>query len=541
MLIGKERFILTKESFSKVTQEIHDALLKNKAKESEALRTDLLIEELFARMTERGHTTSVTVTVHKRLGEIGVRLVSQGEEYNPLSDDVEIEEDETEYYRSVILKSNRPRLSYSYKGGKNAVNILVRYMSNKQIMLTLVGMALGVLCGVLMKEFISQEIITLFDTTIIKSCRTMFLNALNMMIAPVIFFSVISGVTSLTDASDVGRLGGKLVGTYGFTTLVASALSIALAYVVFSGDVPQIGDLATGGPSGESSAVSLLGIIVGLVPKNLVDPIAKNEMLQIIFVAVVSGICVNKLGDKVKLLNEFIEVMNTFCLRMILMIVSFIPLIAFLAMASLVFKIGLESLLVLSKMIATQLLGSIMMMGCYASLIYILGRTSPLPFLRKIVSFMPIPLSTSSSNATMPFSLKFCTERLGISPKVSSFSIPIGATVNMDGSCFYLTTATIMLARMYGIELTADTLFTIFISVVALSIGAPGVTGGAFVCLASIVTAIGLPVEATAVFLGIDPICSMIRCTFNCSGDIAVSTALAANEKLLDREVYYQK
>ncbi len=541
MLIGKEHFILTKENFSEVTQKIHAALLKNKAKESEAIKTDLLVEELFVRMTERGHAESITVTVHKRLGEIAVHLESQGEEYNPLSDDVEIEEDETEYYRTVILKANRTRMGYRYKGGKNIITVQARYMSNKQILLTLASMVLGVLCGVLMKEFMSQEIITFFDANIIKTCRTMFLNALNMMIAPVIFFSVISGVTSLTDASDVGRLGGKLVGTYGFTTLVASALSIALACIVFSGDVPQIGELAAGGGSGESAGVSLLGIIVGLVPKNLVDPIAKNEMLQIIFVAVVFGICANKLGDKVKLLHEFIEVMNTFCLRMILMIVSFIPIIAFMAMASLVFKIGLESLLVLSKMIATQLFGSILMLGCYATLIYLIGRTNPMPFLRKIFSFMPIPLSTSSSNATMPFSMKFCTERLGISPKVSSFSIPIGATVNMDGSCFYLTTATIMLARMYGIELTPDILFTIFISVVALSIGAPGVTGGAFVCLASIVTAIDLPVEATAIFLGIDPICSMIRTTFNCSGDIAVSTALAANEKLLDMEIYNQK
>ncbi len=541
MLLGKEEFVLTKENFSEVTQKVHDALLRCKAKKLEAHKAELLLEELFMRMTERGRVDSIIVTVHKRLGQIGLRMVSQGEAYNPLVDAVDIDEDETEYYRTIILKANRSLMGYNYHGGKNIVSVQVHAPSNKQIILTLVGMVLGVLCGVLMKEFMSQEVITFFDTNIIKTCRTMFLNALNMMIAPVIFFSVISGVTSLTDAADVGRLGSKLVGTYGFTTLIASALSVAIAYLIFSGDVPQIGELAAGGASGDAPGVSLLSIIVGLVPKNLVDPIAKNEMLQIIFVAVMFGICVNKLGDKVKLLNELIEVMNTFCLRMILMIVSFIPIIAFLAMASLVFKIGLDSLLVLSKMIAGQLFGSILMMGVYASLIYFIGRVSPLPFLRKIPGFMPIPLSTSSSNATMPFSMNFCTEKLGIAPKVSSFSIPIGATVNMDGSCFYLTTATIMLARMYGIELSPDVLFTIFISVVALSIGAPGVAGGAFVCLASIVTAIGLPVEATAVLLGVDPICSMIRTTFNCSGDIAVSTALAANEKLLDMEVYGEK
>jgi Na+/H+-dicarboxylate symporter len=161
-----------------------------------------------------------------------------------------------------------------------------------------------------------------------------------------------------------------------------------------------------------------------------------------------------------------------------------------------------------------------------------------MPFIKKIGSFIPIPLSTSSSNATMPFTMKFCTDKMGIAPKLSSFSIPIGATVNMDGGCLYLSIASIMLARMYGIELTPDVLFTVFITVVALSVGAPGVPGGAFVCLASIVISLGLPADATAVILGIDPICSMMRAALNSTGDIAVSTALACNEKLITRKVY---
>ena len=178
------------------------------------------------------------------------------------------------------------------------------------------------------------------------------------------------------------------------------------------------------------------------------------------------------------------------------------------------------------------------MVGVYASLLIFLGKISPMPFLKKIGGFIAIPLSTSSSNATMPFTMKFCTEKMGIAPKLSSFSIPIGATVNMDGGCLYLSIASIMLAGMYGLELTPDILFTVFVTVVALSIGAPGVPGGAFVCLASIVMALGLPADATAIILGIDPICSMMRAALNATGDIAVSTALACNEKLIERNVY---
>ena len=218
---------------------------------------------------------------------------------------------------------------------------------------------------------------------------------------------------------------------------------------------------------------------------------------------------------------------------------KFIPFIAFVSMAALIFHVGMDSVLVLGKLVAGQFLGSLLMVGVYVLLILVVGRLNPLPFLKKIPKYLPIPLSTSSSNAAMPFTMRFCTEKMGVSEKLSSFSIPVGATVNMDGGCFYLSIASIMLARMYGVELNFDVLFTIFVTVVALSIGAPGVPGGAFVCLASIVAALGLPKEAAAVVLGIDPICSMLRAALNTVGDISATTVLACNENLIDKKIYF--
>ena len=537
----KEQFLLTKDNFSEVTEQIHDKLSKTKANKKEVLRADLLLEETFMRMTKIGNAQSVTVSIHSRLGDLSLRLASDGEEYNPLVEVTDYDENDEDYYRTLILKANRPKMGYARKNNKNVVTIKFHDASNKQIYYTLIGMALGVICGLIMKETLSPELISSFDTNIIKSFRTMFLNALNMMIAPVIFFSVISGITSITNAADVGRIGGKLIGFYTLTTLVASALSLFIGYFMFLGEVPQLGTIETVVTEGQSQSISLLAMLVGLVPKNLVDPIVKGEMLQIIFVAVVFGICINKLGDKVKILHDIIDAMNNFCLRMIMMIVAFIPFIAFLAMTSLIFNIGLDSVLILGKLVLGQILGGFVMVGFYLLMILLIGRITPMPFIKKIPSFIPIPMSTSSSSATMPFTMKFCTEKMGISPKLSSFSIPVGATINMDGGCLYLSIASIMLARMYGVELNYDILFTIFVTVVALSIGAPGVPGGAFVCLASIVTALGLPAEATAVILGIDPICSMLRTVLNIVGDIAATTALARNEKLMNIEIYLTK
>lgn len=487
------------------------------------------------RLVKNGNATSAKIKILRHFGDVNIKLEADGVECNPLIEVTDFDEEDEDYFRTLILKANRAKMNYERKNEKNFVTIHVHDSSNKQIYYTLTGMAGGIIFGLLMKEFFSPEIISLFDENIIKNIRTMFLNALNMMIAPVIFFSVISGVTSITNAADVGRIGGKLIGFYTATTIIASALSVAIGYFIFMGDVPQLG---TAGAAGESHSVSLSAMLVGIIPKNLIDPIVKGEMLQIIFVAVIFGICINKLGDNVKILHEFIDAMNSFCLRMVMMIVAFIPLIAFVAMASLFFHIGLDSIFVLGELIFGQLFGSLLMVGVYALMLFSIGKISPIPFLKKIIGFIPIPLSTSSSNATMPFSMKFCTEKLGISPKLSSFSIPVGATVNMDGGCFYLSIASIMLAKMYGVELTSDVLFTIFVTVIALSIGAPGVPGGAFVCLASIVTALGLPTEATAVILGIDPICSMLRTALNCTGDIAATSALARIENLMDEKIY---
>jgi len=534
-LSEKKIFLLDKENFSEVTSALHDALLKTNATEKEVLRADLLIEETFLRMTELGGGVDFKIKILRRFGDVSVVLESTGEEFNPLVEVTDFDEEDEDYFRTLILKANRAKMNFVRKNGKNFVTIHIHDASNKQIYYTLIGMFGGIIFGLLMKEFFSQEIISAFDSNVVKTFRTMFLHALNMMIAPVIFFSVISGVTSLTNAADVGRIGGKLIGFYTATTIIASILSVAFGYFVFLGDVPQLGTAAS---VGESQEFSLLKMLVNIIPEQLVAPVIERDMLQIIFIAVVFGIGINKLGDKVQILHDFIDAMNSLCLRLIVMIVSFIPLIAFLSMASLILNVGLDSVVMLGKLVLGQLGGSLLMVGVYALMLAVIGKISPVPFLKKIVGFIPIPLSTSSSNATMPFSMKFCTEKLGISPKLSSFSIPIGATVNMDGSCFYLSIASIMLAKMYGVELNFDVLFTIFVTVIALSIGAPGVPGGAFVCLASILNAIGLPAEATAVILGIDPICSMIRTTLNCTGDIAATSTLARVENLMDANIY---
>ena len=407
----------------------------------------------------------------------------------------------------------------------------------------------------MLKSMVSPEMIEMLNKNVVTSIRTMFLNSLNMMIAPVVFFSIIAGLTSISNASDIGRIGGKLVGTYMCTTVIATILSITIGLFMFHGGVPQMGTISG---SGGGVSVSLLDMIVKVVPENLIAPIVNRDMLQVIFVSVLFGVTINMLGETAQLLKDFTETANTFCLRVITLLAQFIPLIAFLSMMALMFTVGVDSLWLLGKVLIGQFIGSVAMICVYSVVMVLMGKISPVPFLKKIgsfvpvaismgsssaampftISFVPVAISMGSSSAAMPFTMNFCTEKMGVSPRLSSFSIPLGATVNMDGGCFYFSIQAILLAKMYGVEMTPAFVWALFVTVVALSIGAPGVPGGSFVCLTSIIVSFGVPVEAAAIVLGIDPLTSMFRTTINTIGDIAVTTALSKNEGMMDEAVY---
>ena len=528
-------FDLTKDNFGETVNAIGDTLKKLGVSDKEAETGKQLVEHIYSLQLSKRPEVSDKVKIRKRFGDISLRLETKGDEYNPLQMLEGWNEDDQDYERTIILKSKKEQLSYAHKNGLNIVTIKVHEAGNKQIRYTLLAMVLGVLAGAVLKGMISPETIDLLNKNIINSIRTMFLNSLNMMIAPVVFFSIIAGLTSISNASDIGRIGGKLVGTYMCTTVIATILSITIGLFMFHGGVTQMGTVSG---SSQGVSVSLLDMIVKVVPENLIAPIVNRDMLQIIFVSVLFGITINMLGEKAQLLKDFTETANTFCLRVITLLAQFIPLIAFMSMMALMFTVGADSLLLLGKVLVGQFIGSLAMICVYSVVMILMGKISPVPFLKKIGGFVPIAISMGSSSAAMPFTMNFCTEKMGVSPRLSSFSIPLGATVNMDGGCFYFSIQAILLAKMYGVEMTPAFIWALFVTVVALSIGAPGVPGGSFVCLTSIIVSFGIPVEAASIVLGIDPLTSMFRTTINTIGDIAVTTALSKNEGMMDETVY---
>lgn len=199
---------------------------------------------------------------------------------------------------------------------------------------------------------------------------------------------------------------------------------------------------------------------------------------------------------------------------------------------------GVGTLTALLSLVGTFVLGLACMIALYCLILTLVGRLNPLTFLRKYAPTMLTCFTLSSSSASMPFNLRACQDTLGVSPKVCSFSIPLGAAVNMDGTCIYLAVASLFLARVYGIELGGADLSMMFFSIFLLSVGAPGIPGSALVCLSVLLVQVGIPVEAVSLIMGIDPFFSMLRAMSNCTGDVVASVVVAKSEKMFDAEVY---
>lgn len=536
MFLSK-KFHLTLENFSETVEQIETALTAEKLTRRELMNAQLLLEETFMRMVNLGRAESVEVIISKRFGDLNLSLEGEGEEYNPLISVTDFDEDDEDYFRTIILKSNAAKMRYARKGNKNLVLIQAHEYSNRQMYYTLFGMIAGAVFGLILKFAASPEVISVFSETISGSVQTMFMSALNMMIAPVVFFSIINGITGLTDSVSIGRIGGKLIGLYSMTTIIAIFIGLTMAFFFFSSGVPQVG-MVEGEASHEK--LSLISAIVNVIPKNLISPVLNRELLQVIFIAVLFGIFINKLGDKVKMLNDFAREANDFCLAIIGAITKFIPLITFFAMAGLILNLGLDSVILLGKLLGCYALGMVLMILVYGSILLVFGRISPVPLFKKLPSFITIPFATSSSAVTMPFTMKFCTEKIGISPKISSFSIPIGTTINMDGTAILYSTTCIMLLKMYGVEIDSTAIFTLLLAIFTVSVGTPGIPGGAVVLMAAIVGMFGVPAEAIAIVLAISPIEDRISTTTNVVGDIGASTILAKTENLFDEKIYFK-
>ena len=530
MLLKSNAFQVTGLNFSEAVTWLDEELAKTKATEEERRTAQLLFEECFSRMEAAfspAEDFSALLAVRRRWGDISLRLSAKGEAYNPLSGSNELpEEDGVDAYGFAILLSYKNRLGYSRKNGENIISVKVHEADGKQTGKVIAALVSGIAAGLLMKSCLGEAAVRWIDHMIFGSVQEMFMNALLMMVAPMVFFAVLSGITGISDAADVGRLGGKLVGFSLAKLLLTAVIGITAGVLMFPDASPEL--LATIPEGGAAAAeFSLRNMIVGIIPNSLLKPFLGGSILQVLFLACFIGVMINRAGDRAMPVKEAIEFLNRLCMDMIDVVVQFIPLLVFASMAHLMLSTGLDALLPLGEVLIGNIVGLALLFLVCAGFAALLGGLNPLPFLRKLAGFAPVPFALNSSNACLPQTISFCAEKFGVDRKLAMFALPVGIQFNMNSTGFYIAIVTVLMARTCGIALDEDTLLSMFVSLFIVSFTLPGCPGAVLIGLSTVFAAVGIPMGAVMLFLCIDPIVSMINTVGNVSSNITSTVLLS--------------
>ena len=533
--------ILSKRTFTETMKWLEQELSKTRISQKEILTAQLLLEETFLRLSKGAGDSadfSVTVTLRRRFGDISLRLESSGEQYNPLVEMTEVNEKDEDAYGLTILKTYRDAVSYSRKNGKNLVSIRIHKSASKDFRNTVISIVLGIACGILLKNNVSADVLEQINVTLAGSALRMFMNALSMTVGPMIFISVIAGITNMSNAADVGRMGGKLI-MFSLAKLFAcTVLGVVFGLLVFSDGLSGLAGAIPQQVSGVKPGLSLLDMITGIIPANLIQPFATGNVLQMLFLAVFFGIIVNRAGERANVVKELIEFFNFFFMDVMNVVVKFIPIVVFISMVRLMLTIGMDALLSLGVVIVANAVGMALVVLASGLFVTVVGKFSPVPFLKKALAFAPIPFSLNSSNACIPMTLKLCSEKLGADARLPMFSIPVGLQFNMNGSSFYTAMIAVLMARTLGVELNPNVLVTLTVSTFLVSVTMAGCPGSAIIGMSTVFEAVGIPTAAVALFLPIDSPVGMFRTVGNVTSDVASTLMLACSEKKADKEVY---
>ncbi|MFV0447851.1 MAG: dicarboxylate/amino acid:cation symporter [Vibrio sp.] len=398
----------------------------------------------------------------------------------------------------------------------------------------IIGMVVGILTGFIIRAlfagngFVDDYIVNgLFEVG-----GKIFIASLKMLVVPLVFVSLVCGTSSLKDITTLGRMGGKTLSFYIITT--AFAITLAL----FMGTVFQPGagaDLTAASTFTATEAPSLGKVIIDMFPTNPISSMAEGKTLQIIVFALLFGIAISAAGEAGERVAAMFNDLNEVIMKLVALLMNIAPYGVFFLMAKLFTSLGLSAIVNLAEYFLV-LSAALLIHGLvtYSVMLKAFSGLSPITFLRKMEDAVMFAFSTASSNATIPVSMETAKYRLGVDNKVASFTIPLGATVNMDGTAIMQGVATAFIAQAFNIDLTMGDYLTVILTATLASIGTAGVPGVGLVMLAMVLNQVGLPLEGIALIMGVDRLLDMIRTAVNITGDCCVTCIVAKSENALD-------
>lgn len=367
-----------------------------------------------------------------------------------------------------------------------------------------------------------------------------FIRLMKMLVVPLVFCSLVCGSMAIGDTKKLGTVGVRTLIFYLFTTALAITVALTVGNIIDPGIGLDMSAIKTNAADvAQMEATSLTDTLLNIIPDNPVNSLASGSMLQIIVFALIIGVILAKLGDRAETVSNFFGQFNDIMMEMTMMVMSLAPVGVFCLISRTFANIGFSAFLPLGKyMIGVLLALAIQCLVVYLGLLKVFTGLNPIKFIKNFFPVMAFAFSTATSNATIPLSIDTLAKKMGVSKKISSFTIPLGATINMDGTAIMQGVAVVLAAQAFGIHLTMTDYITVIGTATLASIGTAGVPSVGLVTLTMVFNSVGLPVEAIGLIMGIDRILDMTRTAVNITGDAVCTTIVAHQNKAIDRSIF---
>lgn len=391
------------------------------------------------------------------------------------------------------------------------------------------ALVLGAIVGLLL-NLTAPNVFEVLNTYLFVPVGQIFLSLINMLVVPLVFFSIVLGSAGLGDPQKLGRIGAKTIGYFLITTCIAVIIGLILAAVIQPGAAGEFDTAGAEFSTEEAPPVS--ETLMNIIPKNPINAMAEGNMLQLIVFAVFIGFALTALGEKTKGILSLVNQGNEIMMYLVGLVMRFAPYGTFALIATAIGTQGWNAILAMGSYMLVVLAALFIHSAItYGGTVAFLAKKNPLWFFKKFAPAMGVAFSTSSSNATLPVSMEVAQRDLKVPEPISSFVQPLGATINMDGTAIMQGVATMFIAQAYGIDLTMGELATVVLTAVLASIGTAGVPGVGLIMLAMVLGSVGLPVEGIGLIIGIDRLLDMTRTAVNITGDAACALYVGETEK----------
>ena len=535
---------LKQNGVSKSLLFIEETLKKLRVKKRDLLEALLISEETMLLLSEHApEDASIKVTVTRRMGVPRIRLAVPGtpmalDEHPGIVSIDQLGEETENAIRSVMLRNYAESIKYRHSRAENILTIVTGIPERILAVRTVASLVFAVITAILLRHILPGAMMQWISVNLLSPVESLFISALMCITAPAVFVSIACSMFRFEGFSELGRSGKTVVATYLLTSVAAASIGAAIFNLFRPGEIGVL-PLQTG--NGTVEGLSLLAILETLIPPNIVEPFISVNSLQLMVVAMTIGAALTMSGKRVRHLKVLLEELDVLCGKVSSLVVCTVPAVVYCSTVNALLNSRAEVLWATAELIPVLITGLAALLVLYCLILVGAAHLNPGPFLKKYVPAMKSVFLKGSSVAAIPINMRISRRQLGVPRSICAFSIPLGATINMDGNCICLTIISLFFARICDVSMGTNETVVMLLLVLILSLGAPIAPGTLILCLVTLLTQMGIDINVISLVIGINFILEMLLGMVNSAGDVVVALLTARKEGSLDLDIYARK